>query len=130
MYKLEKYEGESSSSWDIELKPLGENHRDKIPKSEKMIAVNSVEETNFGKLICKMDGVYAIVGLYKDDKKVGRELMYEPSADELKNGIPEWRFDLENKIGQGSSWGEPVESTLIWTIHSLRTKGSYEMEIN
>jgi hypothetical protein len=117
---------ESHGVEDLENKPVEEKYRKLVPKSKKVIKIGQVEKTPFGALKCFMRKNIAVVGLYKGKKVIGYELLYEPKQEEIKKGILEWKFDLQNTSVMGTDWDYQDTTTFFWTIKGLREKGAFE----
>lgn len=151
LYPHEEKEGESSGVYDISINPLSEKYRSLIPKSEKLIHIGQTEELPHGTLKCFIKKIninkirnpltkteipasikkeVVVVGIYKDGKVVGKELLYEATLEEIKNGIPEWKFDTEHISMLANAWDYQSTDLWIWTISGLRKDGKPEITKN
>lgn len=151
IYPLKEAAGENAGTYDLSIVPIEDKWRSLVPKSDKVIRVGQTEETPFGTLKCQPKHIsitqvvnpvteesekvsierdLVSVGLYKDGKVIGLELLCEPTADELEKGIPEWRFDAQQTSTLGTAWDYSSTDIWFWTIQSLREKGTMELSKN
>lgn len=135
LYPHEEYIGENFGTSDIDVRPLEERYRNLIPKSEQIIKVGQTEKLPHGTLRCFMEKhpqgkMIAKVGVYEADHAIGKELLYEPTPDEIINGIPEWKFDAEQISTMGTSWDYQSTDLWIWTIAGLRKDGKMAISKN
>ena len=143
--------GGSSGTEDISNISLSEKYRKLVPKSRKKIQIGHKEKLQHGILKCFMRKIkiceytadystkkikccikkkIAVVGLYKNKKAIGYELLYEPTDMEIQNGIPEWKFDMQNMSIFGTAWDFQDTTIFFWTIKGLREKGTFYKSVN
>lgn len=151
LYPHEEREGENSGAYDMQIGSLEEKYRELVPKSENLIHLGQIEELPHGTLKCFLKKIHiteitnpsfhlkkkvdikkevVAVGVYKDGKSVGKELLYEATPEEIKNGIPEWKFDTEHISTLATAWDYQSTDLWIWTIAGLRKNGEQEVSKN
>ena len=143
LYPHRDFLGSHSGVSDTQIKPLENKWRKAVPKSKKIIAVGQIEKLPHGTLKCFLRNIeikqvrnmvgraekidikkrVAIVGVYNKGKVVGKELIYEPSKEEIKSGIPEWKFDAQHTSTMGTDWDYQSTDIWFWTVKGLRENG-------
>lgn len=130
LYPHKYFLGTGFGTEDLENKPVEDQYRIHVPKSEDLIKIGTREKLPHGTLKCFLRRGVAVVGLYQRGRTVGYELLYKPTPIERKHGIPEWKFDLQNTSVLGTDWDYQDVSTFFWTVRGLRKNGQAEKVIH
>lgn len=125
-YPHVKLSGDGMGYEDLENRSLEPRYRMYVPASRERIHIGSHEILPHGTLRCFMRRGLAVVGLYRDRETVGYELVYRPTREEIRNGIPEWKFDMQNTSVFGEDWNYQDTNTFFWTVRGLRKDGKPE----
>jgi hypothetical protein len=109
-------------------RPLSKQFRARVAKNRRRIRIGHEEVTPFGTLRCLREGDDAVIELRQGKQRVGRRLVL-PGAAQRAESFAESDFSVEVDEFIGTPWHE-FESTSLWTVQGLRTKGKMEATID